>query len=1010
MRSLLLTLFLTLKFWRLRPSIVSFAIVLPLGLGVFPIGNFQKFQAFGANDPTKLSRAEKRKKDREEREKRRRENDARSRAAIENGSFAGGNSSLTGQETDPPKPPSPGEIARLRRISERQARAERRNREYREAMEAKAQLEIQVRELQSRLDSHQVEADPPSNVTNSAGDSEPKLDSNEKPKPKKLVEKVLNLEAENEALRRLLAETQVGRGRHSQPREGPGKGRGFQRGRKGKNRDLEAPHSSESEHGGANRQIQKSGAPAPSKPEGPLGPFSKETYVNQFIADTLKKDPLLFNPSLKRADEIKAGLVLSEKITKDADFNPLTPETLAAIEKSGFADSSLDDLAKIFRILGHTNYNCSFLVGEPGVGKSFTLEQVIYMLSFGVMPKALKEKIGLEFSADKSPYFKLFPAIHEAFIGKTQIITVNGILLSFDNTPPGQAWAKAVDRAKHVLMELFENAEKDFREHGIRTLFVMEEMAQFDEHLFDTIKILFDRTGFKTLSEDPLVRGKDPGFSILGLTTFKERDLLFQNVKALPIARRMHNIEKHEPPVEEVIKIAKKKAEMLFYTHGILLEDGVIEYLIHKAKLLFNQPEAMPGSILKAMDNLVGWASDKRKLQHPQSATVSLYDVNKFFITEVMKLPAELWLPSETNPVPFQNLAAFIAEGFVDHPYVRAVDKVSWLMRDTINRGFDVLPFLIVAGPTGAGKNTLVSRLSMGVFGHDSDGLRISIAGMDEDDIRYLFEGSANSNEMPEIFTRIQRNPNGFIILDEFADAKPGALNYLKVLLDKRGRIQPKTPGAREYTLGYHGIVLTGQAGQEYFDQLTSERAIDDMLYDLGERLARKILLEGKYISSNEGGLDPAIIDRSVKDGAAIALPPVSKSEYPEIISRQMRKVLIPLHKNQRGFEISFDRDFVYLVDEINANIGSQTRELEGLTDKIIGRSLVSLNELGAEKSPSAGAKIQFSADPNLQVFVVKFKNPGQTRWKTVSISPNKILVVDCKLILRNALGGQGTR
>lgn len=738
----------------------------------------------------------------------------------------------------------------------------------------------------------------------------------------------------------------------------------------------------------------RNGTPPPSGPPPVSSPFSPDTQINKYIKDTLKKDPVRFNLTLDKERELKAGLILTGKMATGDTFDPKNPEVFNLLDTSGFSDSSLETLALIFRNLGHLNLNNTLLVGDPGVGKSHTVEQIVFLLSFGILPKKLQEKIGLELSKADNPYYKLFPSIKNAFVGRTQVVTVNSILLSFDNTAPGQAFAKATDRAKSIMLDLFEAAEKDFRTSNIRTVFIFEEMHSLEDHLLDTLKVLFDRTGFKTISDNPLVSGKDPGFSLIGLTTFKDRDKMYDNVKAQPIARRMHEVPIYEPPRSEVLKIAQAKAERLFFSHGIMLGDGVIEYLIHKARLLTNPPEAMPGSILKAMDALMGWASDSRNLESPLSATISISDVNKFFVTEVMKLPESIWLPSPTNPIPFSNLDQKIRAGFVDNPLVNAVPRIATHLKARINRGFDKIPFFILGGPTGSGKNTLITQASMEIFGHDSSELRIDVSGFDEEDIRRLFEGDPNSSALPEIFSLIQKRPSGIIILDEAGDTKPGALNYLKVLLDKRGRIQPRTPGARDYSLGYHAIVLAGQWGQVFFDKLKTDEEILNALKTGGPNLARSLVLAGR--ENGTGALDPAIVDRAVKEGDVIILPPVLRSSYLSIIDRQLDKILVPLFRDQKQIDLAFDEKFVRLIDLINSRIGNRTRELEGITEKIVDRALVAMNDGGPTTTPLTGSKVTFSANLETGKILVAVKNPGQKNWHRKTLSPKELLLQDC--------------
>ena len=318
---------------------------------------------------------------------------------------------------------------------------------------------------------------------------------------------------------------------------------------------------------------------------------NKSSAVRQYLETQLQiEDVNKFLLTDKLRDTLNAGFEGIEGSAFNSD-GILTEAGKNAL-LSQFSEQSKTNLTKLILSLGKDTYNNAMIIGSGGVGKTFLSNQAIATLSFGIVPEFLESDLG--YDSDNTPFLS---QLREHYIGNTQFVLIDDDLLSRDNTRQGQAFAKAEVRMRSLLIDLFKAAEEDFRKTGVRTVYLLEEVAELPPQVQPTLKKLLDPSGFKGNSNDPMDRGSEIGVSVWGVTTPGEYRAMVVSDSA--VDRRYERVLILEPNEQKALEILQKKRDKWFDRYHLYLDDDVLSYIISMRKFFSNPPLAMPDSILK---------------------------------------------------------------------------------------------------------------------------------------------------------------------------------------------------------------------------------------------------------------------------------------------------------------------------------------------------------------------------------------------------------------------------
>jgi DNA polymerase III delta prime subunit len=686
--------------------------------------------------------------------------------------------------------------------------------------------------------------------------------------------------------------------------------------------------------------------------------------VDLYLTQTLEVPDLSeFNLSRKLLRDVRRGL--SPEKTPDVN-SKIGASSLDHLEVKvmldRFSNHSYPTIDKVLRALGRSNYNNAILLGPAGVGKTFTIEQLVALLSFGVAPEELSSLLGLD-DVDDSPFIKQFV---ESYVGNVQVYKVNDSLLTYDNTPPQKAFAKADMRMKKILNDIFIAAEEDFQKSGRRTIFVFEEVATLPELVQSTLKSLLDKTGFKDPS-NLLSKGSEIGVSVISNTTPDEYRKMVRGDSA--IERRYEPVFLLEPDETEAVRILQKARPAYELRFNLGIPDEILEYLVVMRKFFNNPPQAMPASILNAMNDIYIWASNAKNRPDPNQKEITLDDAYHFMV-EKAGLPKEVWIPKASKAgqpglewlPPLFGLEDKVRKHLVGSEIVDKngiIDRMVRRLKTGRSTGFRETPVYFVMGPPGSGKDTIAKAINQEMFGHDGRHLMFSVAGNQGAQFSAIFEGaprgSSSDSESPLLLQALESGPHhGVIVLNEAKDLPSEEFDRLKTIVET-GEIRPKGLDSRMRPLGLNPIFIMGQWGEELFEG-KSDDEVRKIYESLTEKQLIDILIAGKE-KGKFGAVPASLVQRALRTGGIFLLPPVPKDRYVEIVRKDLISIKENLlQKSRISLEISSDiEDFIV---RLALATGRGTRGLLGLSSDLT-ETLVS--EAGDKGFPIRSAKFKLS-------------------------------------------------
>lgn len=676
-----------------------------------------------------------------------------------------------------------------------------------------------------------------------------------------------------------------------------------------------------------------------------------ETEVSKYLLKTLKieKDEASrYLLSRQKIEEVKLGFG-DDVFDQDGRLT----ENVRGGLLSTFAPESATVLHKLFLAMGRDRYANGMLIGPAGAGKSFTIDQLVTLLTFGLIPEFLEVQLGIK--ENDSPFLK---DMRDAFLGNTQIVVIDHDLLSLDNTKPGNAFAKADVRMRALLADVFREARKDFETRKIRTIFILEEVATLPPLVQQTLKRLLDRTGFKTSSATNIERGQEAGYSVIAVTTPPEYRRMIEADSA--VERRYEKVNLLEPTEDEVLSILKRKRDSFTNRYGFVLADDVLVYLISMRKLFANPPLAMPDSVLKILDGLMLWATDPRNRKHDIEITIAeAYE----YLVRQSHLPAETWLPTEDDRPPLWNLTERVMRHVIGQN--EAVSTIARRLKTGRTTAFREVPVFFLMGPSASGKNTIVSAINQEMFGHDGAHLKFDLSGSTESRMRTIFEAGPDGG-LPLLIQAFDNGPpNGAIILDEGKDLPSDQFDILKTVVED-GIIRPKGLDSRPRPLGLNAIFITGQWAEELFEG-KDDVEIARIVKNIDERQLIEILKRGGS-DRRKGAVPMALIQRAIRSGGLILLPPVRKSAYKDVVQLNLKDI-IQNFKRTSLVDLSVSDDLIAYVAEIGVENSMGPRGLDGVLKDVTETAIMEAQDEGL---PMRGVHLHLTLNPQRTEVIVR--------------------------------------
>ena len=706
------------------------------------------------------------------------------------------------------------------------------------------------------------------------------------------------------------------------------------------------------------------GAEGHAAPEPCIGakPEYLNSSVNTYIAETLKvTNPLSYSTTLKFACDqeavMKAAGTPAPAAGDVAAFWELAQEYFL---KNGFSKTSEPTLKGVIQGLSRPSSNNAALIGQSGVGKSFTVDQMIAIFSYGIIPDFMRDVLG----DDNPGSAEVLDAFKKSFVGKTQFVTIKPALFSKDNTKPGEAWTDADTRKLAILQELFEAAQEDFKEDGIRTVFVLEEIGTFPLMLLQPLLDYLGDNGFIP-SDEPHRQSKNLGYSVIPITTTGEWQQVLRKVPAL--RRRVKKVYIFEPKEEEALGILKKESRYWVESNKGKLEmgDDVLDYIIAMRRFFPEPSLAMPDSILKQANELFKWRLRRMGrvvVPEGQHEAVSIEDAWEFFV-EQAHLPKDLWLPNDGEPL--HDLAARVKKRVTGHE--GAIDKIAAVMQAAALTGFREIPLIVLGGISGSGKDTIVRAFNIEMFGHDGEKLKFHL---DDDSYESVMERTQDG-ELPELVSALEGDQrSGLIMLNDAKDLSGKKMRKLKSVTE-RGQIMPHGGDLEARRFGINAIVLAGEWGEELLVGKT-DAEVAKIMAEMTDEQLYKIFQDG--YDGKTGALSRSQLDRAVRSGALILLPPVKKSEYGKLVDPTLASVIADL-KRYQGVSLAIEESLKDLIVRSSQQLNYGPRRLEAIAFDLTRGAILKAGEQGLRYR---GSKLTLRAVPGKLEIEIVDSTPGR--------------------------------
>ncbi len=710
-----------------------------------------------------------------------------------------------------------------------------------------------------------------------------------------------------------------------------------------------------------------------------LAANSKPTALESYLTHDLKmRDGTEeFLLAVKKRQDIETAFLPDKAFDAEGEVNAEAREALLKT----FSKISAQNLAKIMFALGRTSYSNVMLIGEAGSGKTFLIDQLVTLLTFGLAPEFLEVPLGLR--ENESEFLN---ELRGAFFKNTQFLLINHSLLSLDNTKPGNAFAKSDSRMRSMIADLFKAAKTDFKEHKIRTVFIMEEVATLPELVLEALKPILDNTGFKTSASTKLEKGEEVGYSAIGITTPGEYREMIKADSANE--RRFEKILNLEPSNEDVMKILSSKRDALLGRYGFYVDDETLVYLLSMKSFFASPPLAMPDSVLKVLDGLFLWATRNPAFRkHGEQLTI---DEAYHYLVEQNHLPAHAWLPTADGKPPLWNLQKRVEAHVVDQ--TPAVTQIVRRIKTGRATNFREVPVFIIMGPSGSGKNTIVQAINKEMFGHDGKHLAFDLSNSAEARMRAILESSGDQ-DLPLLALAAEDGPaNGAVTFDEAKDMPSSSFDQLKTVVEN-ATIRPTGVDKRPRPLGLKPIFIMGQWGEEIFKDKTDDEVAEIMKIMTQERL-KEILKAGA--GNGKGAVPAALIDRAVRTGGIVLLPPVKKSRYADVVAINAKRVVADL-KTRSNLTVKIEPDIINFVAKTAAQQKMGLRALDGMLNDLTETAISEAYDLGL---PLRGIKLKLNLKDDNSKVLVSHVNAEEKLIKEYELEIKDLLRANCAAFL----------
>lgn len=264
----------------------------------------------------------------------------------------------------------------------------------------------------------------------------------------------------------------------------------------------------------------------------------------------------------------------------------------------------------------------------------------------------------------------------------------------------------------------------------------------------------------------------------IGATTHEEYKKHFEKSKSL--VRRFRNVEIPEPGISDSVRILEGLRERYQEFHGVVYEEGVLEYAVEMSARYINE-RCLPDKAIDLMDE----AGAYRRL-HPLDGATQTVDRELIdqILSKICRIPKQTMEQDETAALGSLEDRLKSRVYGQDEAIAQVVNAVKFSRAGLLEEGKPLASLLFV-GPTGVGKTEIARSLAQEL------GIRLIRFDMSEYEEKHAIAkligapaGYVGYEEGGLLTEEIRKNPHAVLLLDEIEKAHPDIYNILLQVMD----------------------------------------------------------------------------------------------------------------------------------------------------------------------------------------------------------------------------------
>jgi len=304
----------------------------------------------------------------------------------------------------------------------------------------------------------------------------------------------------------------------------------------------------------------------------------------------------------------------------------------------------------------------------------------------------------------------------------------------------------------------------------------------------------------------------------IGATTYEEYKKHFEKSKSL--VRRFQNVDIKEPGAGETVQILEGLKSNYEKFHGVVYEEGVLEYTVEVSTKYINE-RWLPDKAIDLMDEAGAYRRMHPLEGEQQSVGRELIDD---ILSRICHIPKQVVESDETEALATLEKRLGNRVFGQNEAITQVVNAVKFSRAGLLEEGKPLASLLFV-GPTGVGKTEVARSLA------EELGISLVRFDMSEYEEKHAVAkligapaGYVGYEEGGLLTEEIRKHPHAVLLLDEIEKAHPDIYNILlqvmdyATLTDNQGRkadfrnvIIIMTSNAGASRIGKHGIGFLGQ-------------------------------------------------------------------------------------------------------------------------------------------------------------------------------------------------------